>query len=216
MAAKKNLTPGLPLTQTIAKSQSAEPAAQWPAEPIAQTTGLKLHELEQEYMSLLMAIEDGEGEITPELEQALQIVAEQKDKKLLGYHYVVVRHEGDIASIDREMARLKLLKEQATKRVELLKNHMLRALMLFGEDTGKDGKPLMKLTVKYGDSILQLSTRRSESVSIEDEDKIPAEYWRRPPVPDMVVDKTELSKALKAGEEIPGASLSTKFSLVIK
>lgn len=185
------------------------------AAPVPQRS-YTLAELELEYAHILELVEESEGEITPELEEMLQVHEADRNKKLMGYYYLVTRFENEEEMVDREIKRLKLIKEQKKKRADLLKNHMLRALFLFGKDTGKAGKSLFKMEVQYGDSIITLGTRRSEAVMITSEDDLPAEYWRRPPVPDMEVDKVKIKEALGEGKEVPGAELKTNFSLTIK
>jgi hypothetical protein len=60
----------------------------------------------------------------------------------------------------------------------------------------------------------KVSTRKSKQVVIEMEDLIPAQYITTKFV--NTPAKTEISKALKAGEEVPGAKLEEKVNLVIK
>jgi outer membrane murein-binding lipoprotein Lpp len=55
-----------------------------------------------------------------------------------------------------------------------------------------------------------------ESVVIEDERQIPADYLRQPETPPPVPDKTLLKKAMQDGYEIPGAKLTRTLRLEIK
>ena len=60
----------------------------------------------------------------------------------------------------------------------------------------------------------KLSFRKSESVSIFDEEAIPSEYKKE--VVSVSIDKTEIKKAIKEWKEIPGATITEKQNLQIK
>ena len=49
----------------------------------------------------------------------------------------------------------------------------------------------------------------SESVEILDEAAVPAEYMKQNPAPAPFPDKIAIKRALKAGEDVPGAALKT-------
>lgn len=181
--------------------------------PVQRTT---LFGIEQQYIDLMLQIEEADGELTDELAEALKLNEEQLMRKGVNYHYIINLIDSEVDAIAREIKRLQELKKAKERRSDQLKEQLMRGLLLFGHNVGTEDKPLWKLELKHNDTIVQLSTRRSESVTIESEDDIPAEFWRRPPVPELEVDKTKISKALKEGIEVPGASLTSKFSLVIK
>ena len=68
---------------------------------------------------------------------------------------------------------------------------------------------------KFADDCVRVSVQESKSVSVLNEEAIPAKYKVQPPTPDMRVDKAELLKALKAGEEVKGAALAvSRFAKV--
>lgn len=53
-------------------------------------------------------------------------------------------------------------------------------------------------------------------VVVDDERQIPADYWREPPPPAPVLDKTLLSQALKDGYSVPGARLEVGYRLEVR
>ena len=66
---------------------------------------------------------------------------------------------------------------------------------------------------KWEDTNSKVSYRKSESVKLNIEpEKLPEEYQRIK----IDADKTEIKKALKAGEKISGASLITKQNIQLK
>ncbi len=56
--------------------------------------------------------------------------------------------------------------------------------------------------------------REVKKVKIDDTDKIPAKYLKSETT--IVVDKKALLRDLKAGEEIPGASIDTSDTVIVK
>lgn len=67
---------------------------------------------------------------------------------------------------------------------------------------------------KFATTRTSVSFRKSSSVEVLDIDKLPTEY--RKEVHTFVADKTEISKALKAGQEVDGAVLVQSINLQIK
>ncbi len=68
-------------------------------------------------------------------------------------------------------------------------------------------------TFESEDKTAKISYRKSEAVEVTDVWKLPMQYQK---FKDPEADKTELKKALKAGEEIEGATLVTKMNMMIK
>jgi len=63
---------------------------------------------------------------------------------------------------------------------------------------------------KFSDDCVRVSIQESKSVAVLNEEAIPAKYKIQPPLPDLKLDKKEILKALKDGEEIKGAALQVK------
>lgn len=59
-------------------------------------------------------------------------------------------------------------------------------------------------TMKLPTATLTVSTVAPRPV-ISDESAVPADYWRQP---DPVLDKTRINVAVKAGDAIPGVTMS--------
>lgn len=62
---------------------------------------------------------------------------------------------------------------------------------------------------------VKISFRRSSAVVIDGEDLIPSEFMRSKEAPPPAPDKAALSKALKAGADIPGCHLEARKLLQI-
>lgn len=62
---------------------------------------------------------------------------------------------------------------------------------------------------------VKLSFRKSSAVVIDGADLIPAEYMRTPEPPPAAPDKAAIKAALAAGQQVPGAHIEQRKSLVI-
>lgn len=69
-------------------------------------------------------------------------------------------------------------------------------------------------TEKLETALNNLSYRKSESVSILDENSIPEEYWKIKEV--RSIDKIMIKEAIKSWKDVIGASIETKQNLQIK
>lgn len=169
-----------------------------------ETTTLQkqtLYNIRIEHLSLLQEIEDNEGELTPELEEALSLTQEQFQDKALSYGFIIKSFENTANIIDAEIDRLKLLQDKAEKRAQLFKERISEAMQEFGVE-------------KIDSPLLKLSFRKSEAVSIYDERMIPAGYLVERTVVD--ISKAKIKEAIKTGLTVPGAELVSKKNLQIK
>jgi hypothetical protein len=162
---------------------------------------LALYKIEQEYMILADSIIENGGELTEETEVALQINREQLETKGRCYGYIIKDLENEIDVIDAEIKRLNDFKKSRAKTADWLKEKLSEAMQLFEIE-------------KLESPTLKISFRKSESVEIENEDLIEAEYivtktTRQP-------DKTAIKEAIKQGVEVVGAVLKQNKNIQIK
>ena len=120
-----------------------------------------LYNIENDYLKLISQIEEAEGELTPELEQALEINEKQLQSKSTAYLQVITTKEGINSAIDIEIKRLQALKKRNGNLVLNLKNRLLEAVKLFGE---------------FEVGFNKFTTRKSSSVQVEDVNSLPAEF----------------------------------------
>lgn len=157
-----------------------------------------LYNIEQKYLELINEIELNEGEITPEVESALQITEKELQSKSLSYYAVIQSKESLNDKIDAEIKRLQAMKKQNNNIVSYLKDRLLNAVKMFGE---------------FNVGLVKFGTRKSTSVKVEDVNSLPNDY--------KVVklteqaDKAEIKKALKSGVEIEGCELVENLNLKI-
>lgn len=161
-----------------------------------------LFHIQQDYLQLAETLEDNGGELTPEIEQQLSINQQELQTKGVNYALVIRQIDGETEIIDREIKRLSELKKSKENTSNRMKNAIKGAMELYDIHSIK------------GDLINITLRNNPESVSVDDEAKIPAEYIAekvsRSP------DKKAIKEALSSGLEVPGAYLSRSKSILIK
>lgn len=183
-----------------------------------------------EILEILEEVSELEGELTPELEFKLAINEAQLETKTNQYNWVINNLEGNNTAIDKEIARLKSLKDKNTKVADILKNKLLDTVLLLGVD--RKGVKEIKLPT------ITLKTRKSNSIEITGviDDKFKKVDFK---VSDLDVEtagklsalltskdikftptvkesKTLIKEAIKAGETVLNASEKVSYNLVIE
>ena len=169
---------------------------------------MNLYQIEQDLLELYAQVEENGGEITPEIEEKLNITQENFTNKLENYTRFVKVLEGDIALMDSEVERIKKLKQTKENLIDRLELSMLNALKLFGnKDPKKDIWRFDLITFK-------LSTRQSQSVEILDETVIDSKY--KTVKTTESISKTLIKEAISDGQPVNGAIIKINHSLSIK
>lgn len=160
---------------------------------------MNLFNIKQEYINLVNTIIDNNGELSPELSQALAINESELKEKAINYGYVIRSFEYENDIIDAEIKRLKAIKEQKEKAIDRLKDAVKDAMNLYGIE-------------KVDSPALKLSFRKSESVEISEnlDKRFMIEKVTYQP------DKVAIKEAIKNGESIEGAVLLINQNLQIK
>lgn len=124
---------------------------------------MNIFEIEQEYYSILAMIEENEGEITPEIEAALNFNKENLREKIKGYTNVIKELEASVDMIKKEKARLSEIQKSKENTIDRLKRCMAEAIKKFGDES-KTGTKF----IDFGTG--KVSVRNSQSLEINDED----------------------------------------------
>lgn len=162
---------------------------------------MNIYNIQKEYFSLINEIIENNSELTPQLEQALQINQEQLQAKGIQYGYVIKSIESEIDIIDAEIKRLSDLKKVRENAVERLKMTLKGAMELYG-------------VVELKTPTLKINFRKSESIEITDFDSLPKEYVTVKTT--EIPNKAEIKQAIKEGKLVEGAELRTNNNLQIK
>lgn len=160
-----------------------------------------LYNIQQEHFLLIQEIIEGGGEITPEMENALQINREQLESKGLSYAKGIQYLNSEIDIIDSEIKRLEALKRIRKNTIARMEGTLENAMKQF------ELEEIVTPTLK-------INFRKSETVEIIDSSKVPNEYKTIETT--TKIDKISLKRDIKAGTEIPGAKLNQNKNLQIK
>src|ERR1043165_48965 len=158
-----------------------------------------LFSLQHEYIRLLGQIEESEGEITEEIDQALQFTEQRLRNEGAEVAAVIKTMDYWQDSVEAEIKRLEAIKSRLTKGKELLKNRLSGAMQQFGIE-------------RIFTDTMTVSLRSSTAVKITDERLIP-NYYTMPQPPKIL--KEMIKASLKAGEDVPGAELEQRKHLRI-
>lgn len=152
-----------------------------------------LYSINQE---ILNCVDLETGEILDE--QAFEALQMERNEKLENIALWVKNLTSEAEALKAEEKAFAERRKSAEKKAESLKRYLSQQL---------NGQ-------KFTTTRTSVSFRKSSSVEVLDLDKLPAEY--RKEVHAFVADKTEISKALKAGQEVEGAVLIQSLNLQIK
>lgn len=145
----------------------------------------------------LLNLTDSEtGEITDwSAFEALQLARDEKIENIALYHKNLLAEAAALKAEEKSFAERR---KRAENKAYSLKRYL---------DTALQGQ-------KFNTVKVAISYRKSTSVEV-DETKLSANWLREIPAT-HVVDKVEIAKALKAGEEIDGAKLVENNNIQIK
>lgn len=157
-----------------------------------------LYEISEDIISLIQQFEEAEGEMTEELSESFEITKSELQEKAVAYYSVIQDTKASIEVLDVEIKRLTAKKKKASKLIDNLNTRLLGAVNLFGDF--KAGTHSFK-------------TRKSKTVTIDNENIIPNEYRVVKEV--YSIDKRLISTHLKEGNKIKGARLTENLNLKI-
>lgn len=121
-----------------------------------------IYNIEQELLAVFDELEENGGDLTPELEEKLEIKQEEFKDKIKSYSGVVKILEYDIKAIKEEKDRLNNLQKSKEKTIERLKKIMIDAIEMFGNSTKTGGK-----YIDYGTG--KVSMRNTQAVEVEED-----------------------------------------------
>lgn len=168
---------------------------------------MKLYEITKEMRALdelfLSYIDEETGEVKDDgvidiLEQELKI---QLQTKGAGIIKSFKNSEAMLNGVDEEIKRLQALKKSISNQINSRKEYIVRNMEIMG---------ITKIETELGN----LSLKKSKSVNIYDESLIDKKFIEIETK--EKISKTEIKKAIEAGENVQGANIVEKNSLNIK
>jgi hypothetical protein len=166
---------------------------------------MNLWEITQEFLALASIIEEAGGEATDELMEELSISRENFSHKAEGYAKLILKWDSEIQAASDEIKRIQALKKTKENSVARLKETLKGALMVFGHEDSKGIK-------RFETPLVKLSTRKSTSVEITDENALPAGCF----VVKREVSKTAIKEMLESGADLEGAQMKDSYSIQIR
>ena len=168
---------------------------------------MKLYEITSEMRVLdelfLSCIDEETGEIKDNgvidiLEQELKLQLQTKGSGIIKHFK---NSEAMLNGVDEEIKRLQALKKSISNQINSRKEYIVRNMEMMG---------ITKIETELGN----LSLRKSKSVNIYDESLIDKKFIEIETK--EKISKTEIKKAIEAGETVQGANIVEKNNLNIK
>ena len=119
---------------------------------------MNIWQIQQDLLDIFNELEENGGELTPELEDKLNITQSEFKNKIENYLYVIKKTESDINACDAEAKRLIALKKSKQNTVDRIKSVIAKAIEQFG-DKNKNGNKFIdlgtaKITVRTSDKVI--------------------------------------------------------------
>lgn len=192
---------------------------------------MRLYEIQQQYIELILLLEEQGGEILEGQEEMLTIVEEDFKNKADQYSKIIKSLEADINFANSEIQRIsRFISTKANIQVRLEKN-LVEALKLFGT------KDKEKQIWRYQTGTFKLGTRRTEAVEIDE--TIIDDKWKRVSITNLTIEeetkvldligksqeevnarvdilKTPIKASIQAGEVIEGAKIVENYNLNLR
>lgn len=104
-----------------------------------------IFEIAAEYNKIIGILYENGGEITPELEEALNLSELELDKKLQSYNYLIKNTEAQINVIKEEKKRLDAMIKSNENLIEKTKGRVIETVDIYGELTSTGKSKQIKL-----------------------------------------------------------------------
>ena len=156
---------------------------------------MNLYKLAENYNCVMQMIEDDETDATT-LTDTLESIEASIEVKASNIVYLVKNLDAYSVGIETEIKRLQAKQKAVQAKQDSIKEFLFTQLESMGMTEIKTNIATIK------------KVNNPPSVSIADESVIPAKYLTIVPE-SYKISKTEIAKDLKAGVEVPGATLQT-------
>lgn len=159
---------------------------------------MKLYEIDAQQAEIEQLLAANDGVLPDDIGDLLELNNEQWRAKLTGYAQAIKTYNAESKAFADEIKALQARKKTVDTRAQWLK--------------GRAEKSMLAREVDAIDGVHALSFRESTALDVFDESAIPSDYMKMTTAP----DKTAITKAIKAGNDIAGAKLVTNQNLQVK
>ena len=160
---------------------------------------MSIYNITDDFSQIMAEIESNGGEISPEIDEKLQINQFNLIEKTTNYVHVIKTLDSECDIIDIEIKRLQELKKQRSNFTQSLKDRLKNAMQA------------MELT-EIKTALNKINFRKSESVEIIDESILPSNVLIYEPK----IDKKKIKEIIKNGWQVFGAKIVENQNLQIK
>lgn len=160
---------------------------------------MSIYNITDDFSQIMAEIESNGGEISPEIDEKLQINQFNLIEKTTNYVHVIKTLDYECDIIDIEIKRLQELKKQRSNFTQSLKDRLKNAMQA------------MELT-EIKTALNKINFRKSESVEIIDESILPSDVLIYEPK----IDKKKIKEIIKNGGQVFGAKIVENQNLQIK
>lgn len=195
-----------------------------------------LYEIETDLMALVDSAETVTKEQAEEYRQALEVALSNSIKKRQNVGQFILHCDLHEAACDLEINRLKALQRQYSRARERIEDFVIRTVLTIGtDDKGK-------LKVLEGETVKLIVKATPDAVVVDNESSVPSEFqtvnvtmpaniWQAL-IDDLgagtigaiagevketrTPSKSAIRNAIKAGRQVPGASLRGGYRLEVK
>lgn len=160
---------------------------------------MNLYQIALKYRSIEDKLYEMEGELTPELEQELEITEAEREETIKNYFYLINEKDVEIDGLKEKVKQFQDILKRKTITRDSLKKQIVKSIAMFGDIQVDE---------------FHLGIRESKAVNVFDESNLSDEFIRTKIVKDP--DKTAIKKAIESGKEVKGAEIIINQNLKIK
>lgn len=149
----------------------------------------RLYELPGLYYEVGRAIDEADGEVTPEIEGVLAALDATLEDKADGIASLAAEADAEAAYFDAELDRLRKRRDVATRRKESLKSYLHRTLMALGRDKVKGLRFTVRVQRNSAPSIrwtrdIDTLPEAFRRISVDVDGTAAREAWKEGALPD--------------------------------
>lgn len=159
------------------------------------SSNVSLYSITNEVKAVLDEVTEAGGELTPELEAKIESVTTILTTKTDNVVQWVHSQEDLVTLINLRMKELADYKKAVENRLDKFNGYVDACLIQLN-------------TMKLEGQLFAIKKRKpTQVVEVFDETLIPMDFVKIPPPPAATISKTDIAKAIKAGQEVPGARM---------
>jgi hypothetical protein len=162
---------------------------------------MNLYNINKELLILVNQVTELDGEVTPELGDALQINEADFEVKAPQYGHVIISKDYTIEMLKAEKERIDKYLQREIKSRDYLKRVLLASMQI-------------RDITKINNLSLKISIRESSAVDVLNIAQLDEKFLNKKET--ITPDKVGIKKAIEQGEVVEGAVLVTNYNLQIK